>query len=70
MATLLQFDIPNCTHHGCLNNHKGECTLDGLLIHTFAQPLAYFQDSKVCQVRKQINLFRTENLIENDHEKI
>ena len=68
MATLLQFDIPNCTHHGCLNNHKGECTLDGLLIHSFAQRLAYFQDRKGCQVRKQINLFRTEILIENNHE--
>jgi len=68
MAILLQFDVPNCTHHGCLNNHKGECTLDGLPIHTFAQPLAYFQDSRVCQVRKQINLFRTEILIENNHE--
>ena len=68
MATLLQFDIPNWTDRGCLNNHKGECTLDGLPIHTFAQPLAYFQDSRVCQVRKQINLFRTEILIENNHE--
>jgi len=60
-----QFNVPSCSHHGCLNNHKGECTLDSLSVHMFAQPLACFQDSKVCQVRKQINLYRTEKLIKS-----
>jgi hypothetical protein len=59
------FTISPCKLLGCLNNHKGVCTLDKLPIATFAVPLAYFQDASICEVRKQINVYRTENLIED-----
>jgi hypothetical protein len=59
------FHIPKCKLRGCLNNHKGICTLNKLPIATFAEPLAFFQDASICLVRQQINLYRTENLIEN-----
>jgi hypothetical protein len=59
------FHVPDCKIRGCLNNHKGLCTLDKLLLSTFAEPLAFFQDASICQVRQQINKYRTENLIEN-----
>ena len=59
------FHVPDCKLKGCLNNHKGECTLNKLPIVTFAEPLAIFQDATICQVRQQINKYRTENLIEN-----
>jgi hypothetical protein len=59
------FHVPECKLRGCLNNHKGVCTLDKLPIHTFAEPLAFFQDASICLVRQQINKYRTENLIEN-----
>lgn len=58
------FTVDHCKLVGCLNNHKGVCTLDKLPIATFAIPLAYFQSADVCEVRKQINVYRTENLIE------
>jgi hypothetical protein len=59
------FHVPDCKLRGCLNNHRGVCTLDKLPIKTFAEPLAFFQDASICLVRQQINLYRTENLIEN-----
>ena len=60
------FHIAKCNLKGCLNNRKGTCTLDKLPIRTFAEPLAYFQDATVCIVRQQINVYRTQNLIENN----
>jgi|TARA_B110000211_G_scaffold92913_1_gene108282 hypothetical protein len=59
------FTVDECKLRGCLNNLKGKCTLDKLPIATFAEPLAYFQDATICIVRQQINVYRTENLIEN-----
>ena len=59
------FKIDTCELKGCLNNHKGTCSLDKMAVEIFAVPLAYFQDASVCQVRQQINVYRTENLIEN-----
>jgi hypothetical protein len=59
------FKIDTCELKGCLNNHKGTCSLDKMTVEVFAVPLAYFQDASVCQVRQQINVYRTENLIEN-----
>ena len=59
------FKINPCELKGCLNNHKGTCSLDKMAIQVFAKPLAYFQDASICEVRQQINVYRTENLIEN-----
>jgi hypothetical protein len=59
------FKIPKCTHKGCINNRNSKCTLDSLPIERFAEHLTHFQDSNVCLVRQQVNVFRTETLIEN-----
>jgi len=59
------FKIIECTHKGCVNNRNDMCILDELPIIKFSEQLNYFQDSNVCKVRQQINVYRTENLIEN-----
>lgn len=59
------FDIGECTHKGCVNNQNSTCTLESLPVIRFIEHLTYFQDSNVCKVRQQINIYRTENLIEN-----
>jgi hypothetical protein len=62
------FKIIKCNRKGCVNNKNKDCTLDKLLIERFVEHLQYFQDSDTCQVRKQVNVYRTENLIENNNE--
>ncbi len=59
------FNIYDCKLRGCHHNQKGTCRLEGLLIVDFAESMQFFQDSNTCQVRKQINIFRTEELIRN-----
>ncbi len=59
------FEIKSCNYAGCINLLRGKCTLDELPIVRFAEPLQYIHDTKSCTVRRQINIFRTENLIDN-----
>ena len=59
------FDINDCKLKGCHHNQKGTCRLDGLPVINFAESMQFFQDSSTCQLRKQINIFRTEELIRN-----
>lgn len=59
------FNINSCNYKGCINLLRGRCTLDQLPIGAFADTLQYIHNTEVCLVRKQINVFRTENLIDN-----
>lgn len=59
------FNTIDCTQKGCVNHKAKGCTLDKLPIVRFAEHLQYFQDSNTCRARKQVNIFRTETLIEN-----
>ena len=58
-------NVNKCERRGCVNNLHTKCTLDKLLISRFAEHLQYFQDSNTCIVRQQVNIFRTEHLIED-----
>ena len=60
-----RFKVDICTRAGCVHLKQTDCSLNGLAIHRFIDTMQYFQSSKTCQIRKQINLFKTEILIEN-----
>jgi len=59
------FNIGECALAGCINCKHSKCALDKRPIQPFAEIMQFWQDSKVCLVRKQINLHRTNELIEN-----
>jgi len=59
------FCIKDCTLKGCHHNQRSGCRLEGLPISKFAVSMQFFRDSKVCQVRRQISVYRTEELIGN-----
>lgn len=59
------FQIVNCQLRGCHHNRKTTCRLDTLPIMGFADSMQFFRDSNTCQVRYQISIYRTEQLIGN-----
>jgi len=59
------FEVNSCNHEGCINLLRGKCTLNELPIVRFTDTLQYIHNNKVCAVRRQVNVFRTENLIDN-----
>jgi len=59
------FKVSKCMRKGCVNNKNTKCTLDKLFIEKFIVHLQYFQDSNTCQIRQQVNIYRTENLIKD-----
>jgi len=61
-----KFHIVNCQLKGCHHNRKSICRLDTLPIMGFADSMQFFRDSKTCQVRHQISIHRTEQLIGKD----
>ena len=59
------FNIDKCALAGCVNFRHKKCALDKRPIQPFAETMQFWQDSSVCLVRKQINMHRTNELIEN-----
>jgi len=59
-----KFKVINCERKGCVYFHKGKCWLDGQIIEDWIEQLMGLHDGKQCQVRHQINIMRTKDLLE------
>jgi len=65
MTNHAYFHVPRCKNKGCLKWRVGnECSYDYHLISVIAAWEANIHDSEFCEVRKQIDLFRLEKLLE------
>jgi len=59
------FAIKNCENKACLNWRMGnKCAKDQMHIPTAIHYIANIHDASTCQVRKQINTYRLENMLE------
>lgn len=63
MSNSENFDVPTCKERGCLNFYRDECSLDRLPIGRYVTPLQNFLTADICLVRKQINMYKTNKLL-------
>jgi len=59
------FAVKSCTLKACLNwRIYDKCVKDGVSIKPQIKYIANMHDSSVCEVRRQINQFRLERVLE------
>jgi len=61
------FDIKICTQRACINWRIGDiCAKDNMYIPNYIKYSANIHDSEMCEVRRQINTFRLQELLEKN----
>lgn len=59
------FKVEFCDQKGCLSWRFGNtCVKDGMNIKRTYKYVLNSHDEKICQIRKQVNIYRLEKLIE------
>ena len=57
------FEIPSCSHTGCVNYMHEGCWLHGLTFAQYSDQVEGLHNAKICLARRQADLYRTERML-------
>ncbi len=62
-----RFVVDFCDVKGCqYNRPRCKCAKDGMKVPEDVSTLSFSQDSRICEIQRQINIYKTEQLLEEN----